>query len=340
MWLRDLTGLAKDDPVSVRAAVVEDGAYLTSTANGRRMRAGVLTLPSLAALRAVAVVPRGANRLREVVGDVQALHADPANAGAVFQVASQFNLLEMPDPSVGPDDGIAGYEYDRTQGPACAIACGAGTIYRNYLMPMGKMRGQSWLAQVDCLANLGAALGNEGARLWDMKNGYALPKAAGLAEVCTKISALGVVERETLKGLLQIGVQEGTEVTLVGSRSGPSSGLSSGLSSGAGHLVTQAYCSALPIAYSGLPAAAWEPFARLVLEASYEACFRVAASVAPDRPLFLTLVGGGAFGNPKPWILDAIAQGLLAVRGAGLDVRLVSYGRTSLDPAWLEAVNA
>ncbi len=52
----------------------------------------------------------------------------------MFQVASQFNLLEMISPNVTPDDGIGIYENDPTQGPACAIACGAGTIYRNYLV--------------------------------------------------------------------------------------------------------------------------------------------------------------------------------------------------------------
>ncbi len=324
MWFTELTGLTTDDPLTVRAAMQVDGEWLTSRANGRRMRAGRLTLPSLAELRA-RPLPRGqTSGLSEVVGDAQALHADPAHAGAVFQVASQFNLLEMPDPSVGPEAGIAGYEYDRTQGPACAMACGAGTIYRNYLVPMDGMQGQSWLAQLDGLADIGTALGNESGRLWQMKNGYALPDAAGLAEVCTQISGLAVAEREALKGLLRIGVQADTEVTL----------------QGAGHLVTQAYCSALPIAYSGLPAAAWEPFARLVLEASYEACFRVAALYAPAKPLFLTLIGGGAFGNPKAWILDALASGFDAVRSAGLDARLVSYSTPVLDHDGLKTLNS
>ncbi|WP_415233694.1 hypothetical protein, partial [Pseudorhodobacter sp.] len=200
----------------------------------------------------------------------------------------------------------------------------AGTLYRNYLMPMGKQQGQSALAQVDCLAGLGAALGNDAGRLWRMKNGYALPTATGLAKVCAKIDALGTAEREALKGLLRIGVQAETEVTL----------------KGAGHLVTQAYCSALPIAYSGLPAAAWQGFARLVLEASYEACFRVAAQNAPGKPLFLTFIGGGAFGNPRPWILDALAKGFAATRGAGIDAVLVSYSRAGGAADWLRDINS
>lgn len=40
------------------------------------------------------------------------------------------------------------------------------------------------------------------------------------------------------------------------------------------HLVTQAYCSAVPVGYSPHSPDLWEPFARLVLEASYEATLR------------------------------------------------------------------
>jgi hypothetical protein len=49
------------------------------------------------------------------------MHRLPENAGALFQVASQFNLLEMVSPSVTPEDGVTRYQDDHTQGPACAI---------------------------------------------------------------------------------------------------------------------------------------------------------------------------------------------------------------------------
>jgi len=39
-------------------------------------------------------------------------------APAPFQVASQFNLLEMTGPSVTPEHGVARYAHDPTQGPA------------------------------------------------------------------------------------------------------------------------------------------------------------------------------------------------------------------------------
>ena len=54
--------------------------------------------------------------------------------GALFQVASQFNALEMIGPDVTPEHGVSRYQRDPTQGPACAIAAGAATIYRNFFV--------------------------------------------------------------------------------------------------------------------------------------------------------------------------------------------------------------
>lgn len=42
--------------------------------------------------------------------------------------------------------------------------------------------------------------------------------------------------------------------------------------------------------------------------------------------VFLTSLGGGAFGNPAGWIEAAPASACVAVSGFDLDVRLVSYG--------------
>ena len=74
----------------------------------------------------------------------------------------------------------------------------------------------------------------------------------------------------------------------------------------------------------------WEAFARLVLEAAYEATLLAAVeqSVAGVSDIvLLTRVGGGAFGNADEWIDDAIVRALGIVEHAGLDIRLVSHGR-------------
>ena len=308
-WFSALTGLASDRPDAVRAGIRCEGAELVLGATGRRLVAGRLTTPMLAELPAPPTGPARL-RLREVVADVRALHGDPGNAGAVFQVASQFNLLEMVSPSATPEDGIARYETDRTQGPACAMACAAGTIYRNYFAPVGDQIGQSATRQLDMLADLGAALGNAEGALWAMQNGYALPRPGRLATISQRIRGSNPAH---LKGLLRVGVQAGTEVTLPG----------------AGHLVHQVYASALPVAYSLDPFdEGWEPFARLVPDAAYLATFAAAHSLGAKR-LFLTRLGGGAFGNPPGWITDAMAGAIDRWQAAEMEVVIVSHGRPS-----------
>lgn len=320
MWFEELTGFREGNRADVLAQLDEDGPFIVSRANGRRMRRGELSLPSLAELRRArseAAVVGGASTVGEVVADVRELHAEAASAGATFQVASQFNLLEMTGPSVTPDHGIDGYERDRTQGPACAIACGAGTIHRNYLTPVpvdggaDSPRGQTAARQLNGLADLAAALGLTVA----MANGYALLTPAQLAQAAERLAGIAGPARDELAGLLRVGVQTDTEVTW----------------RNAGHAVTQVYCSALPLAYAGGDPSAWEPLARLVLDAAYEATLAAASLTAArtgNRTVHLTLLGAGAFGNPTAWVIDALERAV-RLHPIGLDLRVVSYGHPS-----------
>ena len=314
-WFTKLVGFSERSPNEVRSCIAVQGNQLTSRVNGATYQCGLLEILSLHELRKrVASIGclSGKLTLAELVGDVKALHTDIVSAGATFQVASQFNLLEMVSPSVTPEQGIGIYEGDPTQGPACAIACGAGTIYRNYFIELNGQIGQSETMQVDCLADMGNALGNSDNRLWKMRNGYALPSAGGLKEVTARLRSMTETELDATREKLQIGVQWDTQVTLKGSE----------------HLVSQVYCSALPVAYSGLASAQWEPFARLVLEAAYEATFAVAALNAANtgnKNVYLTLLGGGAFGNDQTWILDAIRLAATKYKDVGLEVKIVSF---------------
>lgn len=316
MWFETLTGFTEESPQQVRANLTVDGNALKSRVNGKVLICGELETPSLAELRGR--VRSGGHNLgkilvREVVADVKQLHADESNSGSLFQVASQFNLLEMVSPSVTPEHGVGIYENDRTQGPACAVAAGAGTIYRNYFASVNGETGQSAGNQLDCLADVGKALGNSESRLWEMRNGYALASHSGLVEISNRLRAASESELDELRRLLRIGIQWNTQVTLNDSE----------------HRVSQAYCSALPVAYSQHPPSLWAKFARLVLEASYEAtiCAAILNSVRNgNNRLFLTLLGSGAFGNETDWIIGAIKRALNLYKHADLDVAIVSYG--------------
>ena len=323
-WFGELTGFAEESPEQVRANLSVDGHMLKSHVNGKTLVCGELETPSLAALRQrvqASGYETGAMTVREVVANVQKLHTNEANAGALFQVASQFNLLEMVHEEVTPEDGITRYAEDRTQGPACAIAAGAGTIYRNYFTHVNGQTGQSATNQIDCLADIGAALGNTENHLWDMSNGYALPSYDGLDEIRERLRASSEPELDALRQLLRIGIQWQTQVTL----------------DNCTHTVSQAYCSALPVTGSlrnGPPSHMWEEFDRLILEASYEATLCAAlvnAGQTGNNTVFLTLVGGGAFGAEPEWIIDSLQRTLDLYQQAALDVAIVSYGSSNPD---------
>lgn len=316
MWFETLTGFREESPQMVRENLKVQGNVLQSLVNGKSWVCGRLETPTLGELRervSRIEADAGPIKVREVVANVQQLHTDTANAGAMFQVASQFNLLEMVSPDITPERGVGIYERDRTQGPACAIAAGAGTIYRNYFASVDGHIGQSADHQLDCLADLGSALGNTQDRLWQMKNGYALATRAGLEEISQRLHAASDAARDELRALLRIGLQWETQVTLEASQ----------------HTVSQAYCSALPVAYSHHPSSLWEKFAVLVLEGAYEATICAAilnSRKAGSNRVFLTMLGGGAFGNESDWILHGLRRAIRLYDQSNLDIAIVSYG--------------
>lgn len=324
-WFSRLTGFNEGPYSTTRELLEVNGSTLRSKVNDRSFCIGQFELASLADLRlrvAEGTGASGPNRVSIVTGDVRKMHQLPEYAGALFQVASQFNALEMVGPSVTPEDGVTRYEHDRTQGPACAIAAGAATIYRNYFAPVGNQIGQSAANQLDGLADIGAelsrALGRPVPDLWSMQNGYALATRIGLEMIAAHLRETGDAVVNELAGHLRVGVHQGVEVT-----DGPSS---------PGPRVTQVFCSALPVAYGRWPQPLWQEFAQLILDAAYEAT--LLAGVLNSRQggsniVLLTMLGGGAFGNAPEWINTAIQRAMSKTQGHGLDVRLVSYGQPS-----------
>jgi hypothetical protein len=48
-----------------------------------------------------------------------------------------------------PEHGVTVYAGDPTQGPACALACAAGSVYRNYFCPRELLFDSRCLAPVE-----------------------------------------------------------------------------------------------------------------------------------------------------------------------------------------------
>jgi hypothetical protein len=325
--------------------------------NGTSISAGTFSFPSVEELRrqvdlelTTSSAPNNSSatiRLENIVGEARSLHRN-IPPGSIVQAASQFNLLEFPSPTgITPETGITGYCYDATQGPACAMACAAGTAYRNYLVPVPfppswgddgppslQGRGQTRSKQLNGLKDIEDYLmrdvnGLKQFPFWEVRNGYINSSVAQLESLNQALAADKCLH-EAIISHLRIGVQEDTTVT----------------DDPALHqTVTQTYNSALSIGYSPQPSRLWQPLAELVLMATYEATLLVGVLKAlerrtvvgnrstsslsgPEPPILLTKVGGGVFGNKDPWIIQAIERALnrVEVYGVDLDVRIVHFG--------------
>lgn len=339
-WFFDMFGF-EETPNNVRHKFVltscDDGEkFLLSKANKMYFPVGVFSLPSVRDLRekleqnitayklssslssssstifAFSTVCSGDFHEHIVVGDVRHLHA--VKAGAIFQAASQFNCLEFPSPSVIPEEGITNYVYDHTQGPACALACAAGTLYRNYFhkVPNKSVEGeyhlgQSVTIQINTLEDVEAFLFREtgGKSYWSMRNGYTFSSREKLEELSVLLENIPPSE---IIDRVRIGLHANVGVTDV-------------LDDDA--RVTQAYCSAMSCAYDGTGNTYWKSIASLVLDGVYEATLLSALLqisipkeplLSKDTEVYLTFVGGGVYGNEKRWIANAIGRALFIAK--------------------------
>ena len=341
-WFEQLFGFPEGAYEETRRRFRVEGDRLRSLVNDRSFAVGAFEAPTLAALRERTGVghPRSdggvaaPGRLRvthEAVGDALELHALPENRGALFQVASQFNCLEFPDPDTTPEDGVTAYASDPTQGPACALAAAAATVWRHAFLPVGGGTGQTRDRQLDNLAELGAALGAPG-EFFRVRNGYTSSTAERLAALADRLRR---ADRDELLGRVAVGVQHDVGVTFA----------SRFVEAEPGITVSQAFCSAVSCAYSSVPREAWQPLARLVLDATYEATLHLAllnAARAGGSPrVWLTFLGGGVFGNDPGWIAAALGRALRLFDGADLDVRIAHHRRVDEERrALLDAARA
>mmetsp|Transcript_51077 Transcript_51077/g.150608 ORF Transcript_51077/g.150608 Transcript_51077/m.150608 type:complete len:346 (+) Transcript_51077:158-1195(+) len=316
-WFQDLFGFEERPYKETRDLFEFGDDVLKSKANGASFHVGPFEVASVAELRrraaeggaALGECDLGGLSFKNVVGDARGLHGAAANAGAVFQVASQFNCLEMVEPGVRPEDGVTRYYSDATQGPACAISCAAATVFRNYFV---NGSGQGRGCQVDCLAPVGELVGNAKEGYWRMSNGYCMPSGPGSIARLSGLLKADAGLAEGVSSALQVGVHWDTEV---GDKN---------------HRVCQVFSSALPVSYAkSTRSEDWQPFAQAVLDGTFSATLAAAAVLAAQRrervKVYLTMVGGGAFGNRTMWIIAALRAALREFEAAPLDVMMVSF---------------
>ncbi|KAH9253498.1 hypothetical protein BASA81_008545 [Batrachochytrium salamandrivorans] len=286
MWFRNVFGVREAGKVEEAFRFFADAGRLACLSSGREFACGQFSTPDLHSLREQVQAAREDGTLQfehVATGDIFLWHAK--HPQATFQVASQFNCLEFPDPNSVPSDGITNYVYDQTQGPACSVVCAPATLVRNYFV------GQTDDNQINNLQDLEQALGEVG-QYFDVRNGYV---DSDSARIQLLNQALDLADRNELLGLIRVGWHRQCQVVFA---TRDYEVLSNEV------LVSQVFCSAISCAYAAeVSLEEWELLAQLVLDAAYEATLLCAyldkVQGVGNGKVFLTLLGGGVFGGSK-----------------------------------------
>ncbi|MEM7589603.1 MAG: hypothetical protein AAF320_05560 [Myxococcota bacterium] len=256
--------------------------------------------------------------------DVAALQAD--HPGAVFQVASNSNALETVSHTQNiSTQPLESYAFDKTQGPAASISAASGLLVRRYYpfynaaTPVDAWQQKpSGSQQVNFLQALTADRSMPSdTQLAMSPAGYVYLPIAGVYPSDEHIARMGV------------GVHRDVQVTYGHSLPGGSHEVLSWDKDNR-VIVHQVFTAAADLGQGtnvgkedSAIAQAW---AKAILRANYEGTLRAAAVLGAKR-VFLTLVGGGVFGNEPAWIVDAIAAMQNFLVQANLDVTVIVYSR-------------
>lgn len=291
--------------------------FIENLKTGQRYKSGVLSTPSVGQLQEVKPIRggepsgklqvlRGVHDLTKV--DVGRLQAQPENKNAVFQVASNFNALElmnMYDERAMTEVGF--YINDYTQGPFASISAAPGLLMRHYYpfchpdRPVGEWRQIFQGKQIELLGDTPFQVVNGYLNLKEEDLSLELPKAD--VKVCS--------HREVQ---VTFGGVEGSEHAVV---TDPSQTVDQ-VFTATGDLMgtNRMLFRENPDKVSGI--------IRNILMAAYEGTIRCAIQGRRKR-VYLTLIGGGVFANPAEWIVEAILAQIPLIVESGLDVMVNTY---------------
>ena len=265
--------------------------------------------------------------------DVAQLQAAPENRGALFQVASNMNTVEAATENSMPDsdDFVTVYLNDKTQGPIASVSAAPAAIARVYTPFYDGIKanreewGQSQDKQISMLYEL--------PEYYTVSNGYIVNY--GGESVFEEKDIDSIVRR------IHLGLHTNVQVVF-GKREG---GFMECLVDGdkavkkprkepikprktEPQIISQITCAGMNLnqGQSGadnkkLPKS--DVKARALLRAAYQGAYYAALSLGCKK-LYLTLVGGGVFGNPLSVIFDEIVR-------AHRDIGMSRFNRTLED---------
>lgn len=204
-----------------------------------------------------------------------------AKKDAIFQVASQFNCLEMPHPGISSDAGISNYLSDNTQGPRAVLACTPGLLVRN-----------TYYSDTNLLETLGISCKN-GYLLW----GNEPEKILSLLQLNSHKIHIGVMENTVVAGITKR--KEGW------------------IPHHQDKTITQVFTAAAPVNCYGNSGDidVQLNIAKILIHSQYLALIAYAIkNVTSEKdivPVHLTLLGTGVFGVPLDLVIECLTSALL-----------------------------
>jgi len=311
----------------------DDNIIVESLLNGRKVQAGKFEVrmvkqfplyPAKLGATFNIVIGNGnwTHNLKKI--DVGALQANPQNRGATFQVASNFNCLEFISNKDNASKGITKYVNDQTQGPAASISAAPGTLYRNYFVKHNDDDGNQHEGQIKQQINL-----LDKFPYIPVINGY----------VSFKDEEIKFIEDFEFNDIseIKVGIQKNVQATSGEKRNGMIE-----MCTDQKQIINQVFTAAMNLGgvsatYAERPIA--QKLARFLLRGAYRATILSAIENSRTQPpecigkdkLFLTLIGGGVFGNQYEWITDAILECTDLIKTSGLQIYLVIYSSYCID---------
>lgn len=267
---------------------------VTLTAGGTTYAAGRFEIPTLGDLKARIRQrrPSSSGRVRLSILRGDGPHTDigtlqaTAPEGTLFQAASQFNCLESPGAYIVP---IHHYPNDFTQGPRASVSAFPGTFLRHYHAP--RPTGERFVqTEHDGINLLADAFAPSVARV---RHGYLTSR--DISDVIQLAASL-----EERFDHIRVGLHDDVEVVLGHDWGGP-------VPNAPHQRIAQVFTSTIALGGYGRDdgSRALATVRQQLLRAAYLGTLLGAVALG-KHTVVLTLIGGGAFGNPSRAIWDAI----------------------------------
>lgn len=254
--------------------------------------------------------------------DAFSMQSLPENDGATYLAASNFNCLEFTSRIDSVRNGVTDYIYDNTQGPYTALACPQSAVYRNYFYEHPNKNATGQLKeQINLLSKTPLKV----------ENGYAIISTSDTSDL---------VEKKfnwSDENNYPVGVHNNCDVLLtrasnrkfkiVDKKSKPI--IANHVYAASFNLyddvvmnnfTLQILQHILEAEYKSTILSAWENSIKMEEEGRQGA-----------KKLFLTLLGGGVFGNPKDIIAKSIISSKDELIKSGLEVYAVAFDEASFN---------